>query len=236
MRNQGKGDTFIYNADQGLDGFFDLSEYPGEAVGVSVNTPDAEKYRDINPHLLGEHNIQNCMFAAEAARRCGVSDEDIMRALKDYEGIEHRMEFFATVKGIKFVNDCIATIPHSVMCAVEALGDVDTLIFGGMDRGLDYSAFEKALEKSNIRNLVCLPDTGHTIGMHMAQNGSEKKIIIAEDMEGAVRVALSVTRPGCTCLLSPAASSYNKYKNFEEKGRHFKSVVRRYAEMGGEKA
>ena len=236
VRNQGKGDTFIYNADQGLDGFFDLSEYPGEAVGVSVNTPDAEKYRDINPHLLGEHNIQNCMFAAEAARRCGVSDEDIMRALKDYEGIEHRMEFFATVKGIKFVNDCIATIPHSVMCAVEALGDVDTLIFGGMDRGLDYSAFEKALEKSNIRNLVCLPDTGHTIGMHMAQNGSEKKIIIAEDMEGAVRVALSVTRPGCTCLLSPAASSYNKYKNFEEKGRHFKSVVRRYAEMGGEKA
>ena len=175
------------------------------------------------------------MFAAEAARRCGVSDDDIMRALKDYEGIEHRMEFFATVKGIKFVNDCIATIPHSVMCAVEALGDVDTLIFGGMDRGLDYSTFEKALEKSNIRNLVCLPDTGHTTGMHMAQTGSEKKIIIAEDMEGAVRVALSVTRPGCTCLLSPAASSYNKYKNFEEKGRHFKSVVRRYSEMGGEK-
>lgn len=67
------------------------------------------------------------------------------------------MEYFATVKGIKFVNDCIATIPHSVMCAVEALGDVDTLIFGGMDRGLDYSAFEKALEKSSIRNLVCYP-------------------------------------------------------------------------------
>ena len=138
VRNQSKGDTFIYNADQGLDGFFDLSKYPGEAVGVSVHTPDAEKYRDINSHLLGEHNIQNCMFAAEAARRLGVSDEDIMKALKNYEGIEHRMEYFATVKGIKFVNDCIATIPHSVMCAVEALGDVDTLIFGGMDRGLDY--------------------------------------------------------------------------------------------------
>lgn len=122
------------------------------------------------------------------------------------------------------------------MCAVEALGDVDTLIFGGMDRGLDYSAFEKALEKSSIRNLVCLPDTGHKIGMHMAQNGSEKKIIISEDMEGAVRAAMGVTRPGCTCLLSPAASSYNKYKNFEEKGRHFKNIVRRYAEMGGEKA
>ena len=236
VRNQSKGDTFIYNSDQGLEGFFDLSKYPGEAVGVSVHTPGAEKYRDINSHLLGEHNIQNCMFAAEAARRPGVSDEDIVKALKNYEGIEHRMEYFATVKGIKFVNDCIATIPHSVMCAVEALGDVDTLIFGGMDRGLDYSTFEKALEKSSIRNLVCLPDTGHKIGMHMAQNGSEKKIIISEDMEGAVRAAMSVTRPGCTCLLSPAASSYNKYKNFEEKGRHFKNIVRRYAEMGGEKA
>ena len=51
MRNQGKGDTFIYNADQWRDGFSDLTEYPGEAVVVSVNTPDAEKYRDINPHL-----------------------------------------------------------------------------------------------------------------------------------------------------------------------------------------
>ena len=72
--------------------------------------------------------------------------------------------------------------------------------------------------------------------MHMAQNGSDKKIIISEDMEGAVRAAMGVTRPGCTCLLSPAASSYNKYKNFEEKGRHIKNIVRRYAEMGGEKA
>ena len=160
--------------------------------------------------------------------------EDIIKALRDYEGIEHRMEYFATVFGIKFVNNCIATIPHSVMCAVEALGDVDTLIFGGMDRGLDYSELEKALEKSDIRNLVCLPDTGHKIGMHMAQEGSEKNIVLVEDMESAVRAALNVSRSGMTCLLSPAAPSYNKYKNFEEKGRHFKAIVRRYAEMGGE--
>ena len=234
VRTQGAGDTFIYNADQGLQGFFDLGAYPGEAVGVSVRDEGAKEFENINPHLLGEHNLQNCMFAAEAARRLGVGEEDIIKALRDYKGIEHRMESFATVFGIKFVNDCIATIPHSVLCAVEALGDVDTLIFGGMDRGLDYSEFEKALEKSGIRNLVCLPDTGHKIGMHMAQAGSEKNIVLVEDMESAVRAALNVTRSGMTCLLSPAAPSYNKYKNFEEKGRHFKAIVRRYAEMGGE--
>lgn len=232
VKAQGEGDTFIYNADQGIGDYFDLDGYCGEAVGVSVN--DENDFENINEHLLGEHNLQNCLFAREAVRRLGVSDEDILNALKNYEGIEHRMEHFADVKGIKFVNDCIATIPHSVMCGIEALGDVDTLIFGGMDRGLDYSEFQSDLENSNLKNLICLPDTGHKIGMAMAENDSGKNIFIVEDMESAVRKALSCTRSGHTCLLSPAASSYNKYKNFEEKGRHFKAIVRRYAEMGGE--
>lgn len=233
VKSQGENDTFIYNADQGISDYFDIDGYCGEAVGVSVS--DENNFENINEHLLGEHNLQNCLFAREAAHRLGVSDEDILKALKDYEGIEHRMEHFADVNGIKFVNDCIATIPHSVMCGIEALGDVDTLIFGGMDRGLDYSEFQSDLEKSNVKNLICLPDTGHKIGMAMAEKDSEKNIVIVDDMESAVRSALNCTASGHTCLLSPAASSYNKYKNFEEKGRHFKSIVRSYAEIGGDK-
>lgn len=232
-RYQTAGDIFIYNADQGLKGLFDPDSYAGEAVGVSVNDPDAGNFEGLNNRLIGRHNLHDCLFAARVADRLGVSHTDIIKALENYEGIEHRLEPVGVVGSIKFYNDCIATIPHSVMCAVEALGDVDSLIFGGMDRGLDYSAFETALEKSSIRNLICMPDTGHKIGMHMAELGSDKNIVVVEDMEGAVRTALSVTQKGKSCLLSPAAPSYNRYKDFEEKGRHFKSILRRIAELGG---
>ena len=232
-RYQSAGDIFIYNSDQGLKGLFDPDSYAGEAVGVSVNDPDAGNFEGLNNRLIGRHNLHDCLFAARAADRLGVSHADIIKALENYEGIEHRLEPVGVVGSIKFYNDCIATIPHAVMCAVEALGDVDSLIFGGMDRGLDYSAFEAALEKSSIRNLICMPDTGHKIGMHMAELGSDKNIVVVEDMEGAVRAALSVTQKGKSCLLSPAAPSYNRYKDFEEKGRHFKSILRRIAELGG---
>lgn len=234
VKHQHEGNLFIYNKDQGVDEWLDLSTVKSEKVAISANDPRGEKFVGINDRLVGGHNIQDCLFASEIAKRLGVTDEEIMHALKDYEGIEHRLEPVGTFMGIKFYNDCIATIPHSVACAVEALKEVDTLIFGGMDRGIDYSEFEEFLKSSSINNLVCMPETGHKIGMKLANEGSTKNIIIVEDMEGAVRAALNYTKQGKICLLSPAAPSYNKYKCFEEKGRHYKTLIKHFAIMGGE--
>ena len=234
VKHQHVGNLFIYNKDQGVNEWLDLSTVKSEKVAISANDPRGEKFVGINDRLVGGHNIQDCLFASEIAKRLGVTDEEIMHALKDYEGIEHRLEPVGTFMGIKFYNDCIATIPHSVACAVEALKEVDTLIFGGMDRGIDYSEFEEFLKSSSINNLVCMPETGHKIGMKLANEGSTKNIIIVEDMEGAVRAALNYTKQGKICLLSPAAPSYNKYKCFEEKGRHYKTLIKHFAIMGGE--
>ena len=135
------------------------------------------------------------------------------------------MEFVGVINGIRWYNDSIATIPTAVMGAVKALGNVDTLLFGGLDRGIDYVDFIDFLEKSDISNLVGLPETGHNIINVLKEKGIDKNFICAENMEDAVRKCNEVTAKGKSCLFSPAAASYNFYKNFEEKGRHYKSEI-----------
>ena len=103
-----------------------------------------------NELRLGEHIRQDILFALEAAKHFGVDTAAAERAVEKFSGIEHRMEKVGTFRGITFYNDCIATIPHAVECAVEALKNVDTLIFGCIDRCLDYSEFENYLKNSNI--------------------------------------------------------------------------------------
>ena len=105
--------------------------------------------------------------------------------------------------------------------AVKALKDVDTLIIGGMDRGIDYSDFITYLNNSNISNIICMPKTGHDIASKL----KPEKVHIVETLDDAVSVSKKVTEKNKICLLSPAAASYGFFKNFEEKGDLFKKLV-----------
>jgi UDP-N-acetylmuramoylalanine--D-glutamate ligase len=230
FRKQTENDYFIYNADQDYNGFFEADEVKSKLIKVSANDDEGnEFYRKldgINERLIGSHNKQDIFFAAAAAHCLGINDEAIEKGIRNFKGIPHRMEPIGTYEGIKFYNDSIATIPHAVMCALEALRDVDTLIIGGMDRGLDYTQFACELYNNQFRNLICLPETGHRIAADVNSLGSNKNVICVESMEQAVDKAFEVTKKGCSCILSPAAASYNRYKDFEEKGAHFISLVR----------
>lgn len=228
MNYQNENDTFIYNADQGVSEYVKLNSTKAEKIGVSVNDPLPFEVR--NEHLLGVHNKQDVIFAYRAAKTFGVSDKDCEKGVENFSGIEHRMEKVGTFKGVTFYNDCIATIPHAVECAVEALKNVDTLIFGGKDRGIDYSEFCDYLEKCSVKNLIGTPETGHKIIDKLSKDACPKRLVKAADLEEAVKEAYKLTAEEKICLLSPAASSYNVYKNFEEKGRHYKELIKRYGE------
>ncbi|MCR4925683.1 MAG: UDP-N-acetylmuramoyl-L-alanine--D-glutamate ligase [Clostridiales bacterium] len=234
VRNQSVDDFFVYCPDQDISQYIDFKEIKSDITPVSYKkTSHSDFFNELfnsNEHLKGEHNKQDILFAYSVAKILGVSDEDILKGIKAFQGIPHRMEYVGTFKDIKFYNDCIATIPHAVICAVEALEDVDTLIIGGMDRGLDYSEFEQDLAKSKISNLICLPETGHNIADNLKKIENSLKIYKAKDLPDAVEKAYEVTQKGMTCLLSPAASSYNYYKNFEEKGTHYKNLVKQLGE------
>ncbi|HZJ77543.1 MAG TPA: UDP-N-acetylmuramoyl-L-alanine--D-glutamate ligase [Clostridia bacterium] len=228
VRFQSENDYFICNKD------FEIEKHNikinSKVLRVGINDDEKDLFLKelvgINERLKGEHNKQDVFFAATVARCMGLDQSNIIKAVREFKGIPHRMEPIGTYKGIKFYNDCIATIPHAVLCALDALDDTDTLILGGMDRGLDYSEFEQQLNKTKVLNIICLPETGHRIGEGMLKLGTDKKIICVDTMERAVEKAFEVTEKGRSCILSPAAASYNKYRDFEEKGAHYTSLVK----------
>lgn len=230
-RFQNKDDFFIFNPEQKVRGGLDVASVSGGTL-LPVGFSDAENDEFVNElwkastHLKGEHNRQDIAYAVKAARALGADDASIRRAVKNFKGIEHRMELVGTFSDITYYNDSIATIPTAVEGAVNAIGNVSTLIFGGLDRGIDYSEFISFLKDSDIENLIGLPETGHKI--IDALGDCDKALIKARDMEDAVKNAVLLTKKKTACLFSPAAASYNYYKNFEEKGKHFKSLVYQY--------
>ena len=183
---------------------------------------DKEIY-DINSprNLLGDYNLKNIMFVLGVVDILNLDINQAVKTISEFETLKHRLEFIGEINGVKYYDNSIATIPVATEEAIKALKDVDTLIIGGMDRGIDYSEFAEFLDKCDVKNIICMPDTGHKIAKMMKTN----KCIIVNTLEEAVKEASLKTEKEKSCLLSPAAASYGFFKNFEEKGDKFKELV-----------
>lgn len=238
VKNQTKNDSFVYNSDQEeLKALINFDDIESKLLPVSrfeEDTNDFYKHlTTLNENLKGYHTHQDIFFAVNVARCLGISDEAIEEGIRSFTPIAHRMEKVGTWKDVTFYNDSIATIPHAVMCAISALEKVDSLIFGGLDRGIDYTDFVKDLNECNVSNLIGLPETGEKIINELKKIGCTKNLVIVNTMDEAVEAAYKYTEKGKICLFSPAASSYNRYKNFEEKGNHFKILAKEFGEKRG---
>ncbi|MGI6546177.1 MAG: UDP-N-acetylmuramoyl-L-alanine--D-glutamate ligase [Fastidiosipilaceae bacterium] len=221
MDDSAASDSFVDHGDT------PLPEYRYDVVACERN--GRLLFHNANKALRGLHNACDAALAAAAALAAGVDENAVAQGVRRYPGIPHRMEPIGTVRGIEFYNDSIATIPESAILAIETLETVETLIVGGMDRGLDYSDFADFIRSSSVRVLICLPDTGTILARLCAAHDPHPEIYEVGEMEAAVELAFRHTRPGAICLLSPAASSYNHYENFAERGNAFKRAV-----LGGE--
>ncbi len=182
-------------------------------------------YTDGERNLIGNHNLKNLMFVLTICKILGLDFVKARETILSFKGLKYRMEYIGTYHNIKYYNDTIATIPAATENAIKAIGDVDTLIFGGLDRGIDYKEFIDFLKNSKINNLICMPSTGTNIG-HLLENCTTKNIKYVQTLEEANAMALQYTTPGKSCLLSPAAASYEYFKNFEEKGKAFETIVK----------
>lgn len=172
--------------------------------------------------LVGDYNLLNIMFALGVAEVLGLDMGKVAGSVNEFQGLQHRVEFVGEYDGVKYYDNAIGTVPQATMTAMRALGDVDTVIVGGMDRGLDYSELCEFLRKDNVRNVICMPETGYAIAMGV---GFEKAVLV-ETMQEAVLEAKARTAHGKSCLLSPAAASYGQFKNFEEKGDLYQELVK----------
>lgn len=184
--------------------------------------------------LLGRGNLENCLAAISAATILAVPVRRIATEIKTFHTLPHRLELVGTYKGITFYNDSLATIPQATEHALDALhGRVATLIVGGFDRGLDYKHLgEYLLSQSQLRTLILFPDTGNKIWAAYYQAARKQKQPVrlrkyeAVDMADAVRFAYVHTPKGKVCLLSPAAASFNLFKNYKERGNLFKRYAK----------
>lgn len=177
---------------------------------------------DVECKLLGEHNKKNIMAARLVAHACGIKEDEIIKSIKKFKGLPHRLEFVGEFDGVKYYNDSISTIPEATIMAIESLENVETVLIGGLDRGIHYEKLVNYLENSKVKNIILMYDTGKRIRTLINRDG----VKYVEDLEDAVKLAKKITTKGNICLLSPAAASYGFFKNFEERGEAFCRLVR----------
>jgi UDP-N-acetylmuramoylalanine--D-glutamate ligase len=158
-----------------------------------------------------------------------VNEEAILDGLASFKGLAHRMEYVGCYHGFHWVNDSIATIPEASIAAVQSLPDVDTLILGGFDRGISYESFADFLIHSQVHTLILVGDAGRRIGNEIEKRDktikSTKNLFYINRFDNLMPLVLEHTRPGTTCLLSPAASSYDEFRSFEERGFRFRELI-----------
>ncbi len=204
--------------------------------GARILWRDAEKeqvvtYTHRAAHLKGKHNVMNFMAAALAAMETGCPLSMLGKTLEAFKGLDHRLQYVGSFRGVNFYNDAIATVPEASMAAVEALKNTGTLILGGQDRGVDYQPFAQFLSNQPIENYVFMGEAGKR--MLEALKSCSKRIIhnilFTEDLAQAVQFALENTPRGKSCVLSPAAPSYDAFRDYAHKGQVFKELL----EMNG---
>lgn len=172
-------------------------------------------------NLVGDYNLNNIMFVLAVSEILKLDINKTIKSINNFKTLQHRLEFVGKYDDILYYDNSIGTVPMATIEAVNALKNVDTLIIGGMDRGIDYEEFIEYLNDSDISNIICMPKTGHKIALKI----KEGKRYIVETLQEAVKVAKTVTKKEKICLLSPAAASYGYFKNFEEKGNLYKKLV-----------
>lgn len=235
-KHQKETDYFLYNIDNEI-----LNKYIKDTRAITykvsmegkkesnINLKDEkiffnnkEIYNTKEPrNLIGNYNLNNIMFALGVSEILKLDIDKTIKSIREFKTLSHRLELVGKYDSIYYYDNSIATIPMATIEAIKALKNVDTLIIGGMDRGIDYNDFIKYLNNSNVNNIICMPKTGHDI----AKKIENKNKYIVDTLEQAVDISKKVTAKEKICLLSPAAASYGFFKNFEEKGNLFKKLV-----------
>jgi UDP-N-acetylmuramoylalanine--D-glutamate ligase len=171
--------------------------------------------------VRGRHNRANILAAAAGARCAGARLEAIAAAAREFRGVEHRLEFVRTVNGVEYFNDSKATTVESVLAAIDSFQGNLWVILGGKDKGSDFRPLRQPLIE-RARGVLLIGSSAAKIA---EQVGPGLPLEMCGDLSAAVASAHAGARPGDTVLLAPACTSWDQYKSYEERGRHFKSLV-----------
>ena len=173
--------------------------------------------------LRGKHNRLNSMAAGLAAQILNIHNDVIRESLQQFAGVDHRLQYVATVKGVRYVNDSKATNVNSCWYALESMTGPTVLILGGTDKGNDYSEIDE-LVKEKCHTLIFMGKDNRKLIQHFG--GMGVKYISTDSLHDAVQAAYQSAHDGDTVLLSPCCASFDLFKNYEDRGKQFMHMVR----------
>ncbi len=236
FKNQTENDIMIYCQDnETLNEKIKKGKWKGQKYSVSLTEEsdiylkedrvvfaDKEIYNtNAKRNLLGMHNLENIMVALLVSELLHLDLEKTIETITNFRPLAYRLENIGTFKEVTYYMSTLSTIPEATINDIKALENVNTLIFGGMDRGISYDKLIQFLKQSTIEHFICMPTTGHKISEHLPK----EKVYKVNTLEEAVELAKKITKKNTICLLSPAAASYEQFKNYQEKGDKFKEYV-----------
>lgn len=172
--------------------------------------------------LKGKHNYQNIMGAIIAVKKYGVTNEVIQKVLKEFKGVEHRLEYVDTINGVTYYNDSKATNCVSTITALNSFDKPTILLLGGYDRGHSFHDLDDSMK--NVKCVVCFGETKNRIEEFC--NDLNIRCYKNDTLKEAMNVVKDICTPGDVVLLSPACASWDQYDKFEDRGDEFKNLVR----------
>ena len=236
VSNHTKNDFFIYNEDdktincelekrQIISKKIPFSKNLIRSKSINININNSKLMIPIEDlSLKGTHNIQNSMAAATVAKILNISDNNIRESLGNFKSIEHRLEHVLTIQKVKYINDSKATNVNAVYYALDSMKSSTVWIVGGVDKGNNYDELIP-LVREKVKAIVCIGIDNTKI--IEAFSPFIDQIIECNVMPDAVRMAYKIAKPKDCVLLSPACSSFDLYKNYEDRGTQFKNAVRK---------
>ena len=241
IQNQTPQDAFIYWADDPIIKR-ELTKYDIKAIqypfselkekGVigyieegqyKIERPEPFNMEQESLSLTGKHNIYNSLAAGVASKVAGIKNEEIRKSLSDFPGVEHRLEYVTTVRGVRYVNDSKATNVDACWYALESMKTKTILIIGGKDKGNDYNAI-KDLVLEKCAGLVYLG--ADNTKLHKFFDPLGLPVRDTHSMKECMEACYEMAEPGMTVLLSPCCASFDLFKNMEDRGEQFKSLAR----------
>ncbi|MBO5619530.1 MAG: UDP-N-acetylmuramoyl-L-alanine--D-glutamate ligase [Paludibacteraceae bacterium] len=233
-RNQTPDDAFIYWAeDPVIDREMKKLQLGATLYPYGFTQPNPLPVGEDELALKGRHNVLNSMAATIAANVVGIRKEVIRESLKTFQGVEHRLQYVATVRGVRWINDSKATNVNSCWYALESMTTPTVLILGGKDKGNDYSEIDE-LVKQKCHTLVFMGLHNEKLHEHFgkladsqkSKNESPIQIIDTNNLHDAVQAAYHAAHEGDTVLLSPCCASFDLFKSYEDRGEQFMAAVR----------
>ena len=209
----GPSQTYFFSRRKSVD----LGTFVGDGkIILRIKEKDIEIIQISDIQLRGEHNLENICAAITASYLSGANIDSIQKAVKEFKGLEHRLELVGEIRGVKYYNDSFSTTPDTTIAALRSFNEPIILLLGGSEKNADYDQLKNVINNSNIKLIISIGETAKKIVPNIGE---------IKTMDEAIKIVTDKAKEGDVVLLSPASASFDQFKNYKERGKIFKDKV-----------